>query len=210
MSLEDAEIRSEHERLAPFEALARLVIMRRAALGLSQEELATRMHTTASAIHASSQAHTQPTHAPSHGSPTHSTPAPSSASNTDLPQNHNASSWCSEHTHKARHAPASASSIRRVACARRIIVGPGPTQPRQSPPRSCCQAVNGSRSPQRPQRYCVRRTPHHERRRFGSIRCCARIAESVAGATRSSRRPRRGRLPIEAPANAASSTIPRM
>jgi len=49
-SLEDAEIRSEHERLAPFEALARLVIMRRAALGLSQEELATRMHTTASAI----------------------------------------------------------------------------------------------------------------------------------------------------------------
>ncbi len=34
-SLEDAEIRAEHERLAPFEALARLVIMRRAALGLS-------------------------------------------------------------------------------------------------------------------------------------------------------------------------------
>jgi ribosome-binding protein aMBF1 (putative translation factor) len=49
-SLEDAEIRSEHERLAPFEALARLVIMRRAALGLSQEELAQRMSTTASAI----------------------------------------------------------------------------------------------------------------------------------------------------------------
>jgi ribosome-binding protein aMBF1 (putative translation factor) len=49
-SLEDPEIRAEHERLAPFEALARLIIMRRTALGLSQEELAKRMHTTASAI----------------------------------------------------------------------------------------------------------------------------------------------------------------
>jgi ribosome-binding protein aMBF1 (putative translation factor) len=49
-SLDDAEIRAEHERLAPFEALARLVIMRRAALGLSQQQLAKRMHTTASAI----------------------------------------------------------------------------------------------------------------------------------------------------------------
>jgi hypothetical protein len=33
--------------------------------------------------------------------------------------------------------------------------------------------------------------------------------EIVAGATRSSRRPRRGRPRIEAPANAARSTIPR-
>jgi ribosome-binding protein aMBF1 (putative translation factor) len=49
-SLEDPETRSEHERLAPFEALARLVIMRRAALGLSQKQLADRMHTTASAV----------------------------------------------------------------------------------------------------------------------------------------------------------------
>jgi ribosome-binding protein aMBF1 (putative translation factor) len=49
-SLEDPTIHAEHQRLAPFEALARLVIMRRAALGLSQQELATRMHTTASAI----------------------------------------------------------------------------------------------------------------------------------------------------------------
>ncbi len=49
-SLDDIEIRTEHERLVPFEALARLVIMRRAALGISQEQLAKRMHTTASAI----------------------------------------------------------------------------------------------------------------------------------------------------------------
>jgi ribosome-binding protein aMBF1 (putative translation factor) len=49
-SLEDPETRNEHERLAPFEALARLVIMRRAALGLSQQQLADRMHTTASAV----------------------------------------------------------------------------------------------------------------------------------------------------------------
>jgi ribosome-binding protein aMBF1 (putative translation factor) len=49
-SRNDAELRAEHERLAPFEALAQLVIMRRAALGVSQEQLAKRMHTTASAI----------------------------------------------------------------------------------------------------------------------------------------------------------------
>ena len=49
-SLDDVEIRAEHERLAPFEALARLVIMRRAALGISQQQLAKRMQTTASAI----------------------------------------------------------------------------------------------------------------------------------------------------------------
>jgi ribosome-binding protein aMBF1 (putative translation factor) len=49
-SLEDAEARAEHERLAPFEALARLVVMRRAALGISQEQLARRMQTTPSAI----------------------------------------------------------------------------------------------------------------------------------------------------------------
>jgi ribosome-binding protein aMBF1 (putative translation factor) len=49
-SLDDPGIRGEHERLAPFEALARLVIMRRATLGLSQAQLAERMKTTASAI----------------------------------------------------------------------------------------------------------------------------------------------------------------
>jgi len=49
-SRQDVEICAEHERLAPFEALARLVIMRRAVLGISQEQLAKRMHTTASAI----------------------------------------------------------------------------------------------------------------------------------------------------------------
>jgi len=49
-SLDDPETRTEHERLAPFEALARLVIMRRATLGLSQAQLAGRMNTTASAI----------------------------------------------------------------------------------------------------------------------------------------------------------------
>jgi ribosome-binding protein aMBF1 (putative translation factor) len=49
-SLDVVETRTEHERLAPFEALARLVIMRRATLGISQQQLARRMHTTASAI----------------------------------------------------------------------------------------------------------------------------------------------------------------
>jgi transcriptional regulator with XRE-family HTH domain len=50
VSHEDSELDAERERLAPFEALARLVIMRRAVLGISQEQLAKRMHTTASAI----------------------------------------------------------------------------------------------------------------------------------------------------------------
>lgn len=49
-SLDDPEFRSEYERLAPYEELARIVIMRRAALGLTQAELATRMGTTASAV----------------------------------------------------------------------------------------------------------------------------------------------------------------
>jgi ribosome-binding protein aMBF1 (putative translation factor) len=42
--------REAKERLAPFEQLARIVIMRRARLGLSQEQLAERMGTTASVI----------------------------------------------------------------------------------------------------------------------------------------------------------------
>ena len=49
-SLNDPEFRAEYERLAPYDELARIVIMRRAALGLTQAELAARMGTTASAI----------------------------------------------------------------------------------------------------------------------------------------------------------------
>lgn len=49
-SLNDPEFRAEYERLAPYEELARIVIMRRAALGLTQAELADRMDTTASAV----------------------------------------------------------------------------------------------------------------------------------------------------------------
>jgi ribosome-binding protein aMBF1 (putative translation factor) len=49
-SLKDPEFRAEYERLAPYEELARIVIARRGALGLTQAELAARMGTTASAI----------------------------------------------------------------------------------------------------------------------------------------------------------------
>jgi len=49
-SLKDPEFRAEYERLAPYEELARIVIMRRAALGWTQAELAGRTGTTASAI----------------------------------------------------------------------------------------------------------------------------------------------------------------
>jgi transcriptional regulator with XRE-family HTH domain len=49
-SLEDPAFRAEYERLAPYEELARIVIMRRAALGMTQAELADRMGTTASAV----------------------------------------------------------------------------------------------------------------------------------------------------------------
>lgn len=45
-----AEYREMEHRLAPLEQIARLVIMRRADLGLSQQELAERVGTTASAI----------------------------------------------------------------------------------------------------------------------------------------------------------------
>lgn len=40
----------EVDRLAPFEALARMVIARRIRLGLTQRQLAARMHTSVSAI----------------------------------------------------------------------------------------------------------------------------------------------------------------
>lgn len=49
-SLDDPEVRAEYERVASYEALARIVIARRGALGLTQAELAARMQTTASAI----------------------------------------------------------------------------------------------------------------------------------------------------------------
>jgi ribosome-binding protein aMBF1 (putative translation factor) len=49
-SLEYPVLRAEYERLAPYESLARIVILRRGSLGLTQAELATRMGTTASAI----------------------------------------------------------------------------------------------------------------------------------------------------------------
>lgn len=42
--------RDEYDRLEPFEQIARVVIMRRAELGLSQQEVAERMGTTASVI----------------------------------------------------------------------------------------------------------------------------------------------------------------
>jgi ribosome-binding protein aMBF1 (putative translation factor) len=45
-----SEYRAEQERLAQFEELARLVIRHRAALGISQEELAQRVGTSHSAI----------------------------------------------------------------------------------------------------------------------------------------------------------------
>jgi ribosome-binding protein aMBF1 (putative translation factor) len=45
-----AAYRAEHERLAQFEELARLVIKHRAALGISQQELARRVGTSHSAI----------------------------------------------------------------------------------------------------------------------------------------------------------------
>jgi ribosome-binding protein aMBF1 (putative translation factor) len=45
-----AEYRAAQERLAPYEAIARFVIQRRAELGLTQQELAERMGTSHSAI----------------------------------------------------------------------------------------------------------------------------------------------------------------
>jgi ribosome-binding protein aMBF1 (putative translation factor) len=45
-----ALVRKVHAELQPFEELARLVIVRRAALGLTQQELADRMQSTKSVI----------------------------------------------------------------------------------------------------------------------------------------------------------------
>src|SRR2546429_5968458 len=46
----DPRYRAAQERLAPYEGIARFVIMRRAELGLTQEQLAERMGTSHSAI----------------------------------------------------------------------------------------------------------------------------------------------------------------
>ena len=46
----DTRYRAARERLAPYEGIARFVIMRRAELGLTQEQLAQRMWTSHSAI----------------------------------------------------------------------------------------------------------------------------------------------------------------
>lgn len=45
-----AQVRDTQDRLRPFEEIARMVIMRRAQLGLTQQELAERMSTTKSVI----------------------------------------------------------------------------------------------------------------------------------------------------------------
>lgn len=49
-SLWDSNFRNEFDRLGPYEEFARIVIARRAALGLTQAELAVRMGTTASVV----------------------------------------------------------------------------------------------------------------------------------------------------------------
>lgn len=49
-SLEDTDFQTEYDRLRPYEEFARIVIARRAALGLTQDELAACVGTTASAI----------------------------------------------------------------------------------------------------------------------------------------------------------------
>lgn len=49
-SLRDPRFRAEYERLAPYEALARLVIKRRGELGLTQAELAALIGTTTATV----------------------------------------------------------------------------------------------------------------------------------------------------------------
>ncbi len=49
-ALANPEVRAEYERVASYEALARIIVARRGALGLTQAELARRMKTTASVI----------------------------------------------------------------------------------------------------------------------------------------------------------------
>jgi ribosome-binding protein aMBF1 (putative translation factor) len=49
-SLKDPRFRAEYERLAPYEALARLVIKRRGELGLTQAELAAQIGTMTATV----------------------------------------------------------------------------------------------------------------------------------------------------------------
>lgn len=49
-SVSDPQFRAEYERLAPYEALARLVTKRRGELGLTQAELAAQIGTTTSTV----------------------------------------------------------------------------------------------------------------------------------------------------------------
>lgn len=49
-SHEDSDFRTEYDRLRPYEEFARIVIARRAALGLTQAELGARMGATASVV----------------------------------------------------------------------------------------------------------------------------------------------------------------
>lgn len=49
-SLRNPKFRAEYERLAPYEALARLVIKRRGELGLTQAELAAQLGTTTATV----------------------------------------------------------------------------------------------------------------------------------------------------------------
>lgn len=49
-AVRSAEYRAEHDRLAPYEALARMIIVRRIRYGFTQEQLAERMRTSISAI----------------------------------------------------------------------------------------------------------------------------------------------------------------
>jgi ribosome-binding protein aMBF1 (putative translation factor) len=79
--------RDAHEHLRPFEQIARVVIMRRARLGLSQQDLAERMGTTASVISRIEAASTAPAPKPSGGWPRPSRATPSSASTSAPPTN---------------------------------------------------------------------------------------------------------------------------
>jgi ribosome-binding protein aMBF1 (putative translation factor) len=47
---QSTEYRAEHDRLAPYEVLARMIIARRLRYGLTQDQLAERMGTSVSAI----------------------------------------------------------------------------------------------------------------------------------------------------------------
>lgn len=78
-SHEDSDFRAEYDRLRPYEEFARIVIARRAALGLTQAELAARMGTTDSVVSRIESGQHAPTLRPSRSSPTPSASEPCSA-----------------------------------------------------------------------------------------------------------------------------------